>query len=218
MSCVARAASKHVSLLRSLRLSLSWQSLKGTSGDVIVLEEAAYCEEGLVNEVIMPLLSMSQSVLLCISTLRESSNHYSKLFDVKDSNGAPIFEQMSISLVCEACMKTDHPERCTHKNHELPRWLSSDKVEIVRCVCKAVYMHHSRPPLDVYSQKQKRVSVCVADLFCRMTLGCCFVRRWVSRRIRATVHSGLKKCNSFSNGPLCICSHTTDTVNVVRGM
>ncbi len=54
----------------------SWQSLKGVSGDIIVLEEAAYCDPGLISEVIVPLLSMQQSCLLCISTLLESGNHY----------------------------------------------------------------------------------------------------------------------------------------------
>jgi len=32
----------------------------------IILEEAAYCDPGLVSEVVVPLLSMQQSVLLCI--------------------------------------------------------------------------------------------------------------------------------------------------------
>lgn len=37
----------------------------------------AYCDPGLVNEVVVPLLSMSSSVLLCISTLLDGANHYS---------------------------------------------------------------------------------------------------------------------------------------------
>ena len=106
------------------------QSLKGVSGDVIILEvcasphrpmgpsrsspshpssptwqEAAYCDPGLVSEVVcvdtssnppqppmlltlqpsafrVPLLSMQQSVLLCISTILDSGNHYSKMMEV----------------------------------------------------------------------------------------------------------------------------------------
>lgn len=50
------------------------QSLKGVSGDVIILEEAAYCDPGLVSEVVVPLLSMQSSVLLCISTILDSGN------------------------------------------------------------------------------------------------------------------------------------------------
>lgn len=31
-----------------------------------------------------------------------------------------------------ACLKTDEPEKCTHKLAEMPRWLSSNKMEIVK--------------------------------------------------------------------------------------
>ena len=27
--------------------------------------------------------------------------------------GKPVFESISITLVCDACLKTDHPENCT---------------------------------------------------------------------------------------------------------
>ena len=102
------------------------------SGDIIVLEEAAYCDPGLISEVIVPLLSMQQSCLLCISTLLESGNHYSRMFELKDQLGEPLFETISITLVCDDCMKTDHPENCTHKLAEMPRWLSSAKMEVVK--------------------------------------------------------------------------------------
>ena len=69
---------------------------------------------------------MSQSCLLCISTLLESGNHYSKMFELRDpTTGRQLFETISISLVCDECLQTDTPERCTHKMHEMPRWLSS---------------------------------------------------------------------------------------------
>ena len=88
-------------------------SLKGVSGDIIVLEEAAYCDPGLISEVIVPLLSMQQSCLLCISTLLESGNHYSRMFELKDPLGEPLFETIQISLVCDDCLKTDHLS-CAH--------------------------------------------------------------------------------------------------------
>lgn len=42
---------------------------------------------------------MQNSVLLCISTLLESGNHYSKMFELKDSVGRQLFETISITLV-----------------------------------------------------------------------------------------------------------------------
>ena len=93
------------------------------SGDVIILEvspspfptalgrpltapprlpwqEAAYCDPGLVSEVVVPLLSMQQSVLLCISTILDSGNHYSKMMEMQDAYGHAIFESIRITLVC----------------------------------------------------------------------------------------------------------------------
>ena len=63
---------------------------------------------------------------------------------------------MQISLVCSECLQTDHPERyaasppashprtcrrapslptrCTHKQADMPRWLSSQKLEIIKAL------------------------------------------------------------------------------------
>jgi hypothetical protein len=101
------------------------------SGEVVILEEAAYCDQGMINEVVVPLLSMSTSVLLGISTLLDGSNHYSKMIKLKKPSGEPVFESMAITLVCDACMKTEHPERCKHKLSEVPRWISSEKVSAI---------------------------------------------------------------------------------------
>ena len=54
------------------------------------------------------------------------------MFELKDSIGRQLFETISISLVCDDCMKTDNPENCTHKLAEMPRWLSSAKMEVVK--------------------------------------------------------------------------------------
>jgi hypothetical protein len=102
------------------------------SGEVVILEEAAYCDQGMINEVVVPLLSMSSSVLLGISTLLDGSNHYTKMINLKKADGQPVFESMAITLVCDACLKTEHPEKCKHKTSEIPRWISSEKVEVVR--------------------------------------------------------------------------------------
>lgn len=43
---------------------------------------------------------MQQSVLLCISTILDSGNHYSKMMEMVDDYGHPIFESIKITLVC----------------------------------------------------------------------------------------------------------------------
>lgn len=72
------------------------------------LASQAYCDPGLVSEVVVPLLSMQQSVLLCISTILDSGNHYSKMMEMTDDYGNNIFETIKITLVCDDCLKTDH--------------------------------------------------------------------------------------------------------------
>ena len=54
---------------------------------------------------------MQQSCLLCISTLLDGANHYTKMIALRDETGKPVFESMQISLVSEKCLKTDHPEK-----------------------------------------------------------------------------------------------------------
>tara|TARA_B110000971_G_C20035724_1_gene514049 strand:+ start:548 stop:1018 length:471 start_codon:yes stop_codon:yes gene_type:complete len=64
----------------------------------------------------------------------DGSNHYSKLIALTDERGEKVFESIAITLVCDDCLKTEHPEKCNHKLSEVPRWISSNKVEIVRTI------------------------------------------------------------------------------------
>ena len=97
--------------------------------------QAAYCDPGLIAEVVVPLLSMQQSVLLCISTILDSGNHYTKMMELVDDLGFKVFETINITLVrttilcqnvyrshtfcprivvqvCDECLKGDFPEKC----------------------------------------------------------------------------------------------------------
>jgi hypothetical protein len=117
---------------------------------------AQYCDIRVVNEVVIPLLSMSSSVLLCISTLREGDNHYSKMFQMRKEDGTPLFQSIQVNLVCEACMKTDHPERCQHKMSEMPRWLSSTKMEVVKALLSGDPAMLMRESLGVSAESTTR--------------------------------------------------------------
>jgi hypothetical protein len=56
------------------------------------------------------------------------------MMEMVDAFGHAIFESIRITLVCDDCLKTDHPEKCRHKLASMPRWLSSKKVETVRAL------------------------------------------------------------------------------------
>lgn len=56
------------------------------------------------------------------------------MMEMTDDYGHHIFESIRITLVCDDCLATDHPEKCRHKLASMPRWLSSKKVETVRAL------------------------------------------------------------------------------------
>ncbi len=94
---------------------------------MIILEEAAYCDPGLVAEVVVPLLSMQQSVLLCISTILDSGNHYSKMMEMQDDYGHPIFESIKITLVRSTRAHPNPNRSYTHVRHTGVRRLPQDR-------------------------------------------------------------------------------------------
>lgn len=40
-----------------------------------------------------------------------TGNHYSKMFSLRNSDGTPMFHNIQITLVCDKCKLTDHPEK-----------------------------------------------------------------------------------------------------------
>lgn len=109
------------------------KTLRGTGGDVIYMEEAAFMDIGIFHEVIVPLLEMDTTSLICISTPQDRQNYYSVMFDMRDpKSGEKLFNSIELSLVCDACKRGPHPERCTHMSHLLPKWKSSEKQSMVR--------------------------------------------------------------------------------------
>jgi hypothetical protein len=60
---------------------------KGTGGDVLILEEAAYCDEGFFYETVAPILSIGSASLVAISTLTSEINFYTRLIQMVDPSG-----------------------------------------------------------------------------------------------------------------------------------
>jgi len=78
-------------------------------------------------EVVVPLLELDKTALICISTILDSFNFYSKLLELKDENGDPFFVQHSFVMACDRCQADGTPEKCTHMFHSLPPWQSERK-------------------------------------------------------------------------------------------
>ncbi len=74
------------------------QTLRGTGGDVVYLEEAAFIDDAVIYEVVLPLLQMTGTALIGISTPPDDpGNFYSSLFDMKEASGDPLFEKIEVT-------------------------------------------------------------------------------------------------------------------------
>jgi hypothetical protein len=105
-----------------MRARMQISTTKGTGGDVIILEEAAYIDPGFFYETVAPLLIMGNTSLLAISTLTSEINFYTRLLRMRDKlTGLPMFVSLSIELACRACIDAGKAADCVHKLHLVPR-------------------------------------------------------------------------------------------------
>jgi hypothetical protein len=109
-------------------------TLKGVGGDLIICEEAAAMDTAVFYEVVVPLLELDQTALICISTILDSFNFYSKLLDLEDENGDPFFVIHNFVMACENCLDEGTPETCTHMFNQLPPWQSARKHKKIRAM------------------------------------------------------------------------------------
>ena len=101
---------------------------KGTGGDILILEEAAYCDEGFFYETVAPILSVGSASLVAISTLTSEINFYTRLIKMNDPcTGRPIFTTRCIELCCAKCKEDGKSHECVHMLHLVPRWQSAEK-------------------------------------------------------------------------------------------
>jgi hypothetical protein len=108
---------------------------KGTGGDILILEEAAYVEQGFFYETVAPLLIVGNTTLIGISTLTSEINFYTRLMRQRDpSTGLPMFTCLSIQLACDACKDAGKAAECIHLLHLVPRWQSSERHQRLKTI------------------------------------------------------------------------------------
>lgn len=101
---------------------------KGTGGDILILEEAAYVHPNFFYETVAPLMIVGTTTLLGISTLTSEINFYTRLLKLRDkSTGAPMFCSLSIKLSCDKCQEDGKATECVHLLHLVPRWQNSER-------------------------------------------------------------------------------------------
>ena len=101
---------------------------KGTGGDIIILEEAAYVDANFFYETVAPLMTIGTTCFLAISTLRDEINFYTRLMRMKDRmTGQPMFTCLSVQLACPKCRDEGKAADCIHLLHLVPRWQSGER-------------------------------------------------------------------------------------------
>ena len=101
---------------------------KGTGGDIIILEEAAYVDPGFFYETVAPLMIVGTTTLIGISTLTSEINFYTRLIRLRDkASGLPLFTVMQVELACAKCKEEGKATDCVHLLHLVPRWQSSER-------------------------------------------------------------------------------------------
>ena len=108
---------------------------------MLILEEAAYCDEGFFYETVAPILSIGSASLVAISTLTSEINFYTRLIQMVDpGTDRPLFAIRCIELCCAKCKEEGKQAECVHMLHLVPMWQSEErhrKLKIMICVRKA---------------------------------------------------------------------------------
>lgn len=78
-------------------------------------------------EVVVPLLELENTCLIAVTTVLDDDNFYSKLLDIKDENGKPLFHYLNFQLGCNRRKCKLNPAKCFHNIGMIPPWHSKRK-------------------------------------------------------------------------------------------
>ena len=104
--------------------------------NVIIMEEAAYIDESVFYEVVVPLMGVNNTAVLAISTPDDEDNYYSQLMEMtKEDCDEAIFKTIKIGLSCDDCASRKI-KRCPHTAHRLPVWKSEHRQALTEHIMK----------------------------------------------------------------------------------
>ena len=88
-------------------------------------------------EVVVPLLELDDTCLIAVTTVLDDENFYSKILDLTDEHGKPLFNYLNFELGCNRPRCRANPIKCWHNIGMLPPWHSKRKHGTVRNILKA---------------------------------------------------------------------------------
>lgn len=112
-------------------------TLRGVDADdLVIIDEMAYIDPELFYEVILPLIGVSRTRILGISTpSRDTFNFFHRMTKLcYPGTNDPVFKTHSVELVCKYCKRRKLFNSCRHELHKLPEWKSASKLEIIKLI------------------------------------------------------------------------------------
>ena len=110
----------------------------GSDGDehnnIVLLEEAAFVKESILNQIVVPLMKRRNSVFLTISTLGGVFDAWKRMTDSTDDKDRKVFLVKTYSMVCDDCIEKGLPDKCLHKQDMLPHWQSPEQESKVKAL------------------------------------------------------------------------------------
>jgi hypothetical protein len=122
-------------LNRNLSLSLLLRvcvETRGFQAHLIILEEAAYIDEEIYKNVILPLKSNAYLGTVAITTPANDLNWFSYFDGIRDEDGKKVYKTFFEGTACKACRDEGVPENCDHK--EMPHWKSTQGIKQIKSI------------------------------------------------------------------------------------
>jgi len=109
------------------------QNLRGSgASSIIICEEIAFMDPVIITDVVLPTLVKADVAMICITTLQDTHNFWTRIIETKDEFGKPIIKSLRYSLICDECIAQGKAESCRHKMGDLPYWQSQEKHEKIK--------------------------------------------------------------------------------------
>lgn len=101
---------------------------RGISANIVIADELSFIPENYIKSVILPLLTVSKTSFIGISTVNGEENHFFKFLSMQnpDDPSNPI-EVFQFYGACFECRHTGKIDTCKHMVNEQPEWITSTR-------------------------------------------------------------------------------------------
>ncbi len=107
------------------------KSQRGINASIIILDEAAFINKAMLEEVIGPLIKVRNTTIIALSTHSGAENWFSRIFKRKDKQIERIVTRMQVKFMCDDC-ETKGFKTCEHMRHLQPKWHDAESKELIQ--------------------------------------------------------------------------------------